>query len=100
MDFSLSPDHESYRTRIRAFEADRLLSLESTLRPTIEAHLAASLRLDELIEDRLGSLDKRQFERMLRGIFEEDEWILIVIGGALGGAIGAAQGLLARTLEL
>ena len=29
---------------------------------------------------------------MLRGIFEEDEVILVVIGGALGGAVGALQG--------
>ncbi|HEU5084918.1 MAG TPA: hypothetical protein VFU14_16370 [Acidimicrobiales bacterium] len=79
---------------------DRLLVLEPTLRPTVEAHLAASLRLDELIEDRLGSLDKAQFERMLRGIFEEDEWILVVIGGVLGGAIGLAQGLVTRSFDL
>ena len=58
----------------------------------VEAHLAASLRLEELIEDRLSSLDKLQFERMLRGIFEEDEIILIAIGGVLGGAMGALQG--------
>ena len=79
---------------------ERLEVLEPTLRPTIEAHLSTSLRLDELIEDRLGSLDKAQFERMLRGIFEEDEWILVVVGGALGAAIGVAQGLVARSFDL
>ncbi len=79
---------------------DRLIALEPTLRPTVVAHLAESLRLDELIEDRLGSLDKAQFERMLRGIFEEDEWILVAVGGALGGLIGVAQGLLVRSFDL
>ena len=79
---------------------DRLLVLEPALRPTVEAHLSGSLRLDELIEERLGSLDKVQFERMLRGIFEEDEWILVAIGGALGAAIGVVQGLLVRTFDL
>ncbi|WP_436794706.1 DUF445 domain-containing protein [Actinospongicola halichondriae] len=77
-----------------------VLALEGALRPTVEAHLADSLRLDELIEDRLGSLDKEQFERMLRGIFEEDEWILVAIGGALGALIGVAQGLLVRSFDL
>lgn len=70
----------------------RIRDLAPAARPVVEAHLAASLRLEELIEDRLSSLDKLQFERMLRGIFEEDEIILIAIGGVLGGAMGALQG--------
>ena len=78
----------------------QLLELEPVLRPTVESHLAENLRLDELIEDRLGSLDKAQFERMLRGIFEEDEWILVVIGGVLGALIGVGQGLLVRSFTL
>ncbi len=78
---------------------DRLLEVEPALRPTVESHLAETLRLEELIEDRLGSLDKAQFERMLRGIFEEDEWILVVVGGGLGALIGVAQGLLARAIQ-
>jgi uncharacterized membrane protein YheB (UPF0754 family) len=70
----------------------RLTDLVPRTRPLIEEHLSASLRLDELIEERLAVLDKHQFERMLRGIFEEDEIILVLIGGALGGAVGALQG--------
>lgn len=70
----------------------RMRELAPILRPVVETHLTSSLRLEELIEDRLSSLDKLQFERMLRGIFEEDEIILIAIGGVLGGAMGALQG--------
>ena len=69
----------------------RLGDLLSQARPLVEEHLSHTLRLDELIEERLSVLDKHQFERMLRGIFEEDEVILVVIGGALGGAVGALQ---------
>ena len=36
-------------------------------------------------------MDKADFERLLRGIFEEDEWILVVIGGVLGGLVGLLQ---------
>ncbi len=78
----------------------RAFVLTPTVQPTIEAHLAETLRLEELIEDRLGALEKAQFERMLRGIFEEDEWILVVVGGALGAAIGALQGLAVLGLDL
>lgn len=70
----------------------RMRELAPILRPVVETHLTSSLRLEELIEDRLSSLDKLQFERMLRGIFEEDEIILIAIGGVLGGTMGALQG--------
>ena len=51
----------------------------------------------QLIEERLSVLDKHQFERMLRGIFEEDEVILVLIGGVLGGAVGALQGAIVLT---
>ena len=78
----------------------RALMLAPTVQPTIEAHLAETLRLEELIEERLGALEKAQFERMLRGIFEEDEWILIVVGGALGASIGVLQGLAVLGLDL
>lgn len=70
----------------------RVTDLAVASRPEIEAHLAHSLKLDELIEGRLAVLDRQQFERMLRGIFEEDEVILVIIGGVLGGAVGALQG--------
>ena len=70
----------------------RLGDLMPQARVVVEEHLSHSLRLDELIEERLSVLDKYQFERMLRGIFEEDEIILVLIGGVLGGAVGAVQG--------
>lgn len=69
----------------------RLGDLLPVARPVVEEHLAHSLGLDQLIEERLAVLDKHQFERMLRGIFEEDEVILVVIGGVLGGAVGVLQ---------
>lgn len=93
------PTDEQLGTLVDTFLA-RALSLAPTVQPTIEAHLAETLRLEELIEERLGALDKAQFERMLRGIFEEDEWILVVVGGALGAAIGALQGLAVLGLDL
>lgn len=76
------------------------LALLPAVRPQVEAHIADSLEIGALIEDRLGSLEKAKFERMLRGIFEEDEWILVVVGGALGAAIGVLQGLLVLGFDL
>lgn len=64
------------------------------LQPEIEAYLEEQLQVGELVESKLKAMPKLEFERLLRGIFEQDEWILIAIGGALGASVGVLQGLL------
>ncbi|WP_436793147.1 DUF445 domain-containing protein [Actinospongicola halichondriae] len=63
------------------------------LQPEVEAYLEKRLGVAELVETKLSAMPKLEFERLLRGIFEQDEWILIVIGGALGAGVGLLQGL-------
>ena len=62
------------------------------LQGELEAYLEKQLQVGELVESKLTSMPKMEFERLLRGIFEQDEWILIVIGGALGAGVGFLQG--------
>ena len=64
------------------------------LQPEIEAYLEEQLQVGELVESKLKAMPKLEFERLLRGIFEQDEWILIAIGGALGAGVGVLQGML------
>ena len=59
----------------------------------IEAYIEEQLQVGELVESKLRAMPKTEFERLLRGIFEQDEWILIAIGGALGAGVGLLQGL-------
>jgi uncharacterized membrane protein YheB (UPF0754 family) len=59
--------------------------------PEIEGYLERALDVAGTVEGRLSSLSKPEFERLLRGLFEQDEWILIAIGGALGLAVGFLQ---------
>jgi uncharacterized membrane protein YheB (UPF0754 family) len=61
------------------------------VRPAFEHYMEEKLEVDDLVQSRLGSLSKAQFERVLRGIFEEDELTLILVGGFLGGAVGVLQ---------
>ncbi|MEX2659458.1 MAG: DUF445 family protein [Acidimicrobiales bacterium] len=75
------------------------LGREPGLEAGIEAHLEERLGIDDMIEERLGGLPKPEFERMLRGVFEEDEIILIAIGGVLGFAVGSLQAALVLALE-
>ena len=74
--------------------ADRMLVLAVRLRPQIEKLLDDKLEVRQTVERRLGGLSKPEFERMLRGVFQEDKLTLIIIGGVLGGAVGALQAAL------
>ncbi|MES1923719.1 DUF445 family protein [Salinisphaera sp. T31B1] len=50
-----------------------------------------AMAIQDTLVSRLQSLTPRQFEGMLRPAFEEDEWILIAVGAALGLAVGWFQ---------
>lgn len=63
------------------------------IQPEIEAYIEKQLDVAQLVEGKLKVMPKLEFERLLRGIFEQDEWILIAIGGALGAGVGLLQGL-------
>jgi uncharacterized membrane protein YheB (UPF0754 family) len=63
------------------------------LQPELEAYIEDRLQVAELVESKLRAMPELEFERLLRGIFEQDEWILIAIGGALGAGVGLLQGL-------
>ncbi len=67
--------------------------------PGIEAALKERLSVAKTIERQLTIMPKREFESVLRGVFEEDEWILVSLGGFLGGAIGMLQGAIVLWLQ-
>jgi uncharacterized membrane protein YheB (UPF0754 family) len=57
----------------------------------IEDQVAKRLNITGVLEHSLTAMDKAEFETVLRSIFQEDEWILIALGGVLGTAIGTLQ---------
>jgi uncharacterized membrane protein YheB (UPF0754 family) len=75
----------------------RLLELGPQLRPDVEELLERQLDIKNTVETRLAALSKPEFERLLRGVFQEDETTLIIVGGALGGVVGALQGVVVLT---
>ncbi len=79
---------------IKAVVVGRLLAAIPELQPELEAYLERKLDVAATIQEKLTQLPKDEFERLLRGVFEEDEAILIVIGGVLGGAVGLLQAAL------
>jgi uncharacterized membrane protein YheB (UPF0754 family) len=78
---------------------DRLAAAAPTALPALEARLHERLGIAGTIERELAAMPKLEFERVLRGVFEEDEWILVTLGGVLGGAIGMGQAGIVLALQ-
>ena len=57
----------------------------------LHAYSNQALGLRALLIERMSTLTPKEFEQVLRPIFQEDEIILIVAGGVLGFAAGAVQ---------
>jgi hypothetical protein len=47
--------------------------------------------MQALLAERMRSLPPREFAGMLRAAFEQDEWMLIMVGALLGLGAGALQ---------
>lgn len=80
--------------KVRDLIMARVLELGPKVRPEVEEMLERQLDIKNTVERRLAALSKPEFERMLRGVFQEDELTLVIVGGVLGGAVGALQGAL------
>ena len=44
-----------------------------------------------LLRKRMAAMSNNEFQQLLRPAFKEDEWILIMLGAALGAVAGLAQ---------
>lgn len=80
--------------RVKTMIVDQIVETAPTVQPEFEAYLSRKLDISNTIETKLGQLPKADFERILRGIFEEDEAILIAVGGVLGLLVGLMQATL------
>jgi uncharacterized membrane protein YheB (UPF0754 family) len=47
--------------------------------------------VEKIISERMQALSSEEFQDLLRPAFQEDEWILILVGGALGAMAGMFQ---------
>lgn len=88
------PITEAQLTALRDLVMAEVLTAAAELRPAIEQALGQALQIRATVEERLSQLSKPEFERLLRGVFQEDELTLILVGGVLGGAVGALQAAL------
>ena len=64
--------------------------LPDTVR-SVDAYATEAMDIANTLSGRLSNLPPDEFEEMLRPAFEEDEWILIAVGAALGFCVGIGQ---------
>lgn len=65
---------------------------------SVDAYATEAMDIAATLSERLKALPPPDFEGMLRPAFEEDEWILIAVGAALGFAVGVGQLLAFKAL--
>lgn len=57
----------------------------------VERYFAERFDLETLMVEKMNAMTPMQFENLLRPIFKNDEWIIIVVGAALGFLVGLGQ---------
>jgi len=54
-------------------------------------YAAEVMDIEKTIADKMSRLDSAQFEAMMRPIFKDDEWLIIMVGATLGALVGELQ---------
>merc|ERR1712232_515606 len=74
---------------------DELIQITQEVLPEhtekITQYMDNTMKIRETLSWRLQRITPPEFERIIHPIFEEDEWILLVVGGFLGVVIGLLQ---------
>jgi uncharacterized membrane protein YheB (UPF0754 family) len=64
----------------------------------METYAAGAMDLERTLSVKMQELSVEEFEQLLRPAFEQDEWILIAVGAALGFLVGEMQVLIMEHL--
>lgn len=90
---------DELKKRVLDTLVEKLPGIAAAHEESVNGFLRERLAIEATVRETLRVMPKEEFERVLRGIFEEDEWILISLGGVLGGAIGLAQGAIVLAMN-
>lgn len=84
------------REKYESLKADIVKEMLEVLPPYRErftAYVDRVFDLEETLKTRLAALPPKEFEGMLHPVFQEDEWMILLLGGLLGVLVGFLQGL-------
>lgn len=76
------------------FDSTTIKLIQERLLTTLDQPVVTSRLLEpinDLLSSRLSKLTPRQFQGLLMPIFESEQWLVVLVGGVLGGAVGTAQ---------
>lgn len=82
--------HAAIKTRARAATAEMQPAIENLARETFD--------IEQLVGDAMIAMDEDEYESILRPMFKDDEWIVVLVGGVLGALVGELQVLLLTSI--
>ncbi len=88
---SLGDLPDDVRERFARIVARHYDALRSTLIEAVAAEAKRQIDIRGLLSARVANLRHTEFEELLRGLFKQEEFYLIVYGAMLGAAMGAVQ---------
>lgn len=74
--------------------AERMINTMSDTSRHIEKYAQDAMDVENTLITKMQTLSEEQFEQLIRPAFEQDEWILIACGAALGFIVGELQTLI------
>lgn len=86
-----------YQEMKQRIAGELMQRLPATLRH-VEAYAGRAMDLENLLVSKMKALTAEEFEALLHPAFEQDEWILIAVGAALGFLVGELQVLAMHAL--
>lgn len=89
----LAVGSESYREMKAAIAARVIHRLPDTL-AHVEKYAEDAMDIRNTLVSKMQELNEEEFEGVLRPVFQQEEWILIMVGAVLGFLVGEAQVLL------
>ncbi|MGB1579947.1 MAG: DUF445 domain-containing protein, partial [Nevskiales bacterium] len=76
---------------LKNLAVERVVAAAPEMVKGVDAYAHEAMDLTNVLSGRLEKLPPDEFEGMLRPAFQEDEWLLIAVGAALGFFVGVGQ---------
>ena len=88
----LTIGNEKYE-ELKKFIISKMMRMIPRTTEKIEGYLEKALDFENTMASKMKTLSPQEFEEILRTAFQEDEFILILVGAILGGIVGLGQAL-------